>query len=287
MSFIKQGKTNIRYLLIIGVLGIIVAGGMIFYSRQVIEYNPLAFSILGKQKETNVKFLFDIYYQNTEPPFFDTREKEWIEIFAVPKLVGYSDKSREESFNNFSLASLSEGKDITKSTAFTSSVSLNEIDTNSLKEEYEVFSEFMPKSISLVNDRLVSLVYFYDSLGGVHPIYYETTLNYDLDSDKQIQLDDIIIEGEKNVKTLIEKELMEEVKTSQEVGPDFPKDQLPCSEMELAVSGFYLTNSGLVIIIEGHRLNPVFCWPSREFDFPFSQIKSILKENSPISGIAR
>jgi len=278
---LKKGKTNWKYILIIVVLATIV-GSWALWNSSGIEVFPISIVTVKHPESRGLKeggIVFDVYYTVTEAPLWYEGTKSWIDIFTIPRLIDYKDKGAQTAFNDFIQK---HEPDLSSLNLLGSDLEVDEDLVNSLQDKYEIDSYDIPEGFLLFKNELVSIASKWEAIGGAHPVEGRSALNYDLKNKKEITLDDILEASEEELKSLIKKKLLEEVKNEPNLPPEVSPDELPCSEEELNISGFYLTDTGLAIMVYGHRLS-LFCQPDREFFFTFDELNGIIKKDGPIS----
>lgn len=268
---LKEDKTNWKYILIIVVLAIVIGGG-ILWNLSNVEVPPISTVMVKPPQSRELKegrIVFDVYYTVVDAPPWYEETKSWIDIFTIPRLIDYKDKGAQTAFNDFAR----DGADLSKFNLFK--------DEDRDKYEIDFSDDVYPDDVLFKND-VVSIVFEWQAIGGAHPVEGRSALNYDLKNKKEITLDDILEASEEELKPLIKKKLLEEIRNMDpndlpsEVSPDEP-----CPEEELDISGFYLTDTGLAIMVYGHRLS-LFCQPDREFFFTFDELDGIIKKDGPI-----
>jgi len=277
MPFITQGKTNIKYILIVIILAAVAGGGILGYQYwwvpkhetippevKLPEVKPLVSAEKGE-------IVFDVYYSIVSiEPF--AGETEMINIITVPKIINFDNGKEQEDFNNYAFSWFGENMSEYKKTK--ENVSLQEAvqAKESLLESYggSLYWSVYPNT-ALLRNGIVSITFNDEGSGGAHPFYDLLAINYDLKNSREIKWDEVI-------------------GISQDKFKSFIKDKKPeskfCQEEELNIANFYFTKKEFVVVVQGHRLNQD-CPESTTFSFTFEELKNITAEGGIISRLAQ
>ncbi|MFH0791858.1 MAG: hypothetical protein V1905_01440 [bacterium] len=277
---VKRINAGRKYYFILFILAIVAVGFIIFLNRQFIMNIPDSQPVIPAVNKTEAKVVFDVYSltDNVDPEWI------WTDSVVVPRIIDSGDLSAENAFSEYVFDKIAnannDSPDIKKGyIKMKERLSENEandslapnvnIEPNGLSGDSQTYiREYMLK-----NNIFSGLFYFY-STGGAHPVDSSVMINYDLKNMREITIDDILLISGGN--------LIDYLNTEQNklysAAPGEPEN-LNCSRDELMPSGFYVTESSLVIMTSPSRLNS-YCSPS--FEFEYSAIKDIINKNGPL-----
>jgi hypothetical protein len=278
MPFIAQGKTNIKYILIVIILAAIAGGGILAYQYWWVPKKEVTLpEVKIPEPAEKGEIVFDVYYSIVSVAESPLSGTEMLNIITIPKIVDSDNEKKQGDFNNYSLSW--SGEKLPEYTKIKENVSLQEaIQTKeSLFKNYIItscgyclYSVTYPTASSFKKG-IVSITFNDEGSGGAHPFYGLNTMNYDLKSSKEIKWDEVLT-------------------VSQDEFKSFIKDKRPeskfCREEELNIVGFYFTEKEFVAVVWGRRLNRD-CPESKTFSFAFDELKDIATEGGIISRLAQ
>jgi len=292
MNF-NDPRTNWKYIVVVlfcSFIAIVIIYSVAFIELKgemptlVISPNRIS-SFNGKNISLSAaNIVFDLYAKETERPLWAEPTEKFFDVISVPKIINYGDTEKANKFRLFVFANLynPEGFNIDNLNDY---IKLGEDlpleDTSEAIEaatkDIRVFTKYLPVAVYITDNKIISLVFNYDSVGGAHPISGKIALNYNLVTGQQVNLEDSLTVGEDGVLALIRERIMKQLQTEDTIAPDIPRDVFPCDSISFKLSGFYLKDKELVAMIVGNRLDPIFCYPDREFSFTFGELGNILK----------
>ncbi len=281
METISKEKEQIKskiYLLIVAIVALL---SFVFVFRSIGYLQPI---ILSNEKtpvhSLTAEMVFDIYSSTA----IDKDGNKWVSAFSVPRIKNITNG---EDFNNYIVAKISEefalndykkiAEEFSVEAAngkIDSFISDNSVEANGLNGDSEIYTDSY-----FLENKLISCLFSWYSTGGAHSINGRVAFNYDLAANKEIKLEDIILNTEEIISYL---DNTQGLRTEEECQEQLDEFCFGCSLEELRPRGFFFDNKRITILTTPHRLNS-YC--SDSFDLPFEKInegrlKSFLRENN-------
>lgn len=267
-NHLNNPDINWQYIAIVCFLSLLMVSGLLVYQLKQKDIEILIIRIPEKQDkfaEERAKIAFDVYYSEKS---LDEIEQKWFEAYAIPKVVDSGNEVGENGFKNYVLSLYPVKNAYLVEEEVSAESAINAIGSFLKNIETDGYFQCYPYSHFLKNN-IASVVLYCESSGGAHPIYYLSAVNYDLENNKAIELEEIIKISLEELKLFI-KENIEDAK--------FCEDD--------TITNFYFKREGLVFTLAGHRLNP-YCPPDADFLFSFDKIRDIIKRDSIVSRLLK
>jgi hypothetical protein len=228
------------------------------------------------------KIVFDVYYGSMENDY----NYKSIDVFAVPRI---ENMNNSKGFNVF-VSTWGSGDRISKNyrriaegvsgleanDEIDNLIDKNPVEPNGLSGYSATYTYI---DWCFLENKLISCLFSWFSDGGAHPANGKKAINYDLASNKEITLKDIISNEEEVISYLYENQGL---RSEEECKKVLVESCFGCSREELYPQGFFFNEKKITILVMPHRLNS-YC--SGSLDLPFEKInegrlKSFLRTNN-------